>query len=288
MVTRRSSISRRISSGSGASGMTTVPPVNRTGSTFTPVPPVRKNGVIAIVTSSLRKSTTERRLMTFQVMLPCVSITPFGVPVVPDVCGSMHTSSSPMTSVDGIVGGLRDEVLVVDLRARRRTDDHTGPHARRKRNASRRLLHHDDRGRVSRQHIGDDGVVEPMIDRCHDRTELRGREQDLEERRMVGAEPADTVSPLDAELAEPVREAANPVRELTVRAASPHRGSARADQARFVLAARSTTRLPGPSSLPRLTAGRDPGHGQAGSKNCPGQRGCGAREGIARPLRPGS
>ena len=35
--------------------------------------------------------------MTFQVMLPCVSITPFGVPVVPDVCGSMHTSSSPMT-----------------------------------------------------------------------------------------------------------------------------------------------------------------------------------------------
>ena len=77
--------------------MITVPPVNRTGSTFTPVPPVRKNGAIAIVTSSLRKSTTERKLMTFQVMLPCVSITPFGVPVVPDVCGSMHTSSSPMT-----------------------------------------------------------------------------------------------------------------------------------------------------------------------------------------------
>ena len=36
---------------------------------------------------------------------------------------------------------------------------------------------------------------------------------------MVGAKPADTVSPLDAELAEPVREAANPDRELTVRAA---------------------------------------------------------------------
>ena len=101
----------------------------------------------------------------------------------------------PDDLVEGIVGGLRDEVLIVDLRARRRTDDHTGPHARRKRNASRRLLHHDDRGRVSRQHIGDDGVVEPMIDRRHDRTELRGREQDLEERRMVGAEPADTVSP---------------------------------------------------------------------------------------------
>ena len=124
-----------------------------------------------------------------------------------------------MTWSTGSSARLRDEVLVVDLRARRRTDDHTGPHARRKRNASRRLLHHDDRGRVSHQHIGDDGVVEPMIDRCHDGTELRGREQDLQERRMVGAKPADTVSPLDAELAEPVREAANPVRELTVRAA---------------------------------------------------------------------
>ena len=33
---------------------------------------------------------------------------------------------------------------------------------------------------------------------------------------MVGAKPADTISSLYAELAEPVREAANPVRKLTV------------------------------------------------------------------------
>jgi hypothetical protein len=33
------------------------------------------------------------KLMAFQVMLPWVSITPFGRPVVPDVCGSMKTSS---------------------------------------------------------------------------------------------------------------------------------------------------------------------------------------------------
>src|SRR5215217_9707427 len=38
MVTRRSWISRRISSGLGPLGTMTVPPVNRTGSTFTPVP----------------------------------------------------------------------------------------------------------------------------------------------------------------------------------------------------------------------------------------------------------
>jgi hypothetical protein len=61
------------------------------------------------------------------------------------------------------------------------------------------LLHHDDGGRVPHQHIGDDGLVEPMIDRCHDGTKLRGREQDLKERRMVGANPADTVSFPDAE-----------------------------------------------------------------------------------------
>ena len=69
------------------------------------------------------------------------------------------------------------------------------------------------------EHIGDDGVVEAMIDRCQDGAELRGREQDFEERRMVGAKPADAVPRLDAELAEPVCEAANPVRELTVSAA---------------------------------------------------------------------
>ena len=58
-----------------------------------------------------------------------------------------------------------------------------------------------------------------MIDRCHDGTKLRGREQDLKERRMVGANPADTVSFPDAEPAEPVRETASPVRELTLSAA---------------------------------------------------------------------
>ncbi len=36
---------------------------------------------------------------------------------------------------------------------------------------------------------------------------------------MVGAEPADTVAPLDTELAQPVREAAHPARELAVGAA---------------------------------------------------------------------
>ena len=35
------------------------------------------------VTSSPRKSATDNRLTMFQVMLPCVSITPFGIPVVP-------------------------------------------------------------------------------------------------------------------------------------------------------------------------------------------------------------
>jgi hypothetical protein len=137
--------------------------------------------------------------------------------VVPEVSVREHAYIVESDAlVDRIVGRLPDEVLIVDLRALRRTDDHPVPHVRRKRNASSRLFHYDDCGRVSHEDIGDDGVVEPMIDRCHDGTELRGREQDLQECRMVGAKPADTVSSLYAELAEPVREAANPVRKLTV------------------------------------------------------------------------
>jgi hypothetical protein len=72
--------------------------MNRTGSTFTPVPPTRKKGARAIVTSSPRKSAAVRRLTTFQVTLPWVRITPFGRPVVPEVCGSRHTSSSVTSS----------------------------------------------------------------------------------------------------------------------------------------------------------------------------------------------
>lgn len=97
-LTRCCSISRRIASALTSSGTTIVPPTKRTGRTFTPVPPTRKNGAIAIVTSSLRKSAQVRKLMTFHVTLPWVSITPFGRPVVPEVCGSRHRSSAPTDS----------------------------------------------------------------------------------------------------------------------------------------------------------------------------------------------
>ena len=122
--------------------------------------------------------------------------------------------------VDGIVAGLRDELLVVDVR--RRVADRRPHGTPRPAEAERRAAVRSTTTTVGEYPISTSVMtasVEPMIDRRHDGTELRGREQDLEERRMVGAEPADTVSPLDAELAEPVREAANPVRELTVRAA---------------------------------------------------------------------
>jgi hypothetical protein len=121
--------------------------------------------------------------------------------------------------LDGIVGGLGDDMLEVDVRAGRSTDDHPRPHARRERHAGRRSLHHHHRGRELPDHLTHHGVVEPVIDRREDGTELRRREQGLEERRMVGAKPADTVPAPDAEPAEPMREAAHPVRELTVSAA---------------------------------------------------------------------
>ena len=101
IVTRSSSTRQRISSGSGATGTTTVPPLNRTGSTFTPVPPVRKNGAMATVMSSLRKSATDSRFTTFVCTLPCVSITPRGGPVVPEVCGSRQSSPGSLGSSIG-------------------------------------------------------------------------------------------------------------------------------------------------------------------------------------------
>src|SRR5215218_10709567 len=94
-VTRWRSIACRIPTGLRSLGTTTVPPRNRTGNTFTPVPPTRKNGAMATVTSSLRKSAQLRKLLTFQVRLAWVSLTPLGDPVVPEVCGSRQISSMP-------------------------------------------------------------------------------------------------------------------------------------------------------------------------------------------------
>jgi len=85
-------------SGSELEGTTTVPPLKRTGSTFTPVPPTRKKGAIATVTSSPRMSAHDSTLTTFHVTLPWVSITPLGRPVVPEVYGNMQRSSSDTRS----------------------------------------------------------------------------------------------------------------------------------------------------------------------------------------------
>ncbi len=76
-----------------SSGTTTVPPRKSTGRTLTPVPPTRKNGAMAIVTSSPLKSARDRKLTTFQVTLPWLSITPLGDPVVPEVWGRNSRSS---------------------------------------------------------------------------------------------------------------------------------------------------------------------------------------------------
>jgi hypothetical protein len=46
--------------------MTTAPPMNRTGRTFTSGPPDRKNGAIARVTSSFRNSAQKRKFTTLQ------------------------------------------------------------------------------------------------------------------------------------------------------------------------------------------------------------------------------
>ena len=107
---------------------------------------------------------------------------------------------------------------------------------------------------------------------------------------MVGAEPADAVTPLHAERREAAREAANAIRELAVGAVAltmDQRGLIRRDSC--------SPLYPRPDSavqkhwddlFSRRTEIR--AMGKCGQRICPGQRGRGAREGIARPLRPGS
>ncbi len=68
------------------------------------MPPTRKNGAIAIVTSSPRKSAQDRKLTTFHVALPWLSITALGFPVVPEVWGSRNRSSNPTASSTGASG----------------------------------------------------------------------------------------------------------------------------------------------------------------------------------------
>jgi hypothetical protein len=90
-------------------------------------------------------------------MLPWVSITPFGRPVVPEVCGSRHKSSSPTVqrTSDRDVAGAR------------------AGHGR----AARRTVLDDDPWLDVLEDPANLSLVQPVIDRSHDRTEQARGEQ---------------------------------------------------------------------------------------------------------------
>ncbi len=206
-VTRSRSIASSTSSGVVATGTTTVPPLNSNGRTFTPMPPVRKSGASASVTSSLRKSATESMLITFHVTLACVSMTPFGEPVVPDVCGMMHTSSGSTRASARVARALAIEILVAPCRCRATNVDDV--HARRKLDRRRGILDDHHLHRVVVEDAGNGGGRQPVVHRREDRTELRHREERLEEGRVVLAEPSHAVAVRDSELAQARREPAD-------------------------------------------------------------------------------
>ena len=177
----------------------------------------RKNGAKAIVTSSLRNSALVRKLMTFQVTLACVSITPFGRPVVPVVCGrnsrsSRSTAAPAWTPVDSAISDSYSSApaRVPPTAIRYRTDSANRGFWQ------RRVLEDDNGIRVR----NDDRTLvarEVVVDGSKDGTDPPGREQRLEEGRVVLAEPRDPVAMRDAHAPECAREPADPLRKRGVR-----------------------------------------------------------------------
>ena len=70
-----------------------MPPLSKVGNSTWFSAAVWNSGAVTRATSSLRMSTSTSRLYTFQMMLPCVSMTPLGRPVVPEVYWIMNKSS---------------------------------------------------------------------------------------------------------------------------------------------------------------------------------------------------
>ena len=75
-----------------------VPPLSRVGRQLMPSAAAWNSGATTSVTSSLVSSLSTRTLTQFQVRLPCVSMAPLGLPVLPDVYMIRQTSSSPTAS----------------------------------------------------------------------------------------------------------------------------------------------------------------------------------------------
>ena len=217
-VTRWRCIACRIASGLVSSGITTVPPMKRTGRTLTPVPPTRKNGVIATVTSSLCRSAQVSRLTTFHVTLAWVSMIALGEPVVPEVWGSRQTSSM---STDTSTGCSADSVTSVSksnaafaepatvIRCRTASGVATG-------SASspcwistfgRRVV--KDRANLTRR--------EPVVHRSQGRADQPAGEQRLQERGVVRSQPRHPVAALYAEPQQTVGQAPNPTGQVRVR-----------------------------------------------------------------------
>jgi hypothetical protein len=84
-VTRYFSMFSSTIPGSNICSMTTVAPFRNASSGVTLRPPMWNSGATTSVISSELASSARNALMLFQMMLPWVSIAPFGRPVVPDV-----------------------------------------------------------------------------------------------------------------------------------------------------------------------------------------------------------
>ena len=104
VVTRCAAMSASARPGSKARCRMMSPPFWNVTSVVTLRPPMWKIGAGVSVTSFCSTSKACSALMLFHQKLPCVSMAPFGRPVVPEVYMIIATSSSP-TSTRGAGGG---------------------------------------------------------------------------------------------------------------------------------------------------------------------------------------
>ena len=217
IVARCRSTRWRNSSGSVLCGMTTVPPLKSTGSTVTPVPPARKNGTAAIVTSSLCTSMLDRH--------------------VDDVPGEIAVTQHDALGRARGPRRERQQAEVVESRRVRRSgrqrtrrsvvrsspplpSDESTTTVAAAAAGSLTSVSDPSTNTTRGSRIGTDGfdrvALQPVVDRRQHGAELRRREQALEKRRVVRAEPAHPIAPLHAERPQSVRQATHAPGEFCV------------------------------------------------------------------------
>ena len=222
VVTPYFGTSASAATGSKLRWRTISPPFCSVSSVVTLSPPMWNSGANTSVTSSSRMSSVLAALALFHQKLACVSIAPFGRPVVPEVYMMTATASASTAGVS------RDRCGRVERALRSRpirrmpivldAEPSLHRHVVADRVEHGAVVAVGDH-RVAAGIVDDElefGAGEPEVQRHEDRPEAGRGEHRLEERRVVETEVADPVARSDPAVAEHGRGAVDPLLQLSV------------------------------------------------------------------------